>query len=57
MEQKQIEKAIGDVYDEWCSLEENQHTLAVLELTDPYTKGVYEIIEGAIKLFVRQQKL
>jgi hypothetical protein len=57
MEQKQIEKAINDVYDKWRSLKENRHTLAVLEFTDSDTKGVYAIIEDAIKLFVSQQKL
>ena len=57
MDFDELQKKINKTYDEWESQEENKHTRAYIEFSDPDVKSCYQIIEDAIRIFVSQNNL
>ena len=57
MDFDELDKKIGKVFEEWENQDENLHTIAIIELTDPRVKSCYQIIEDAIRIFVSQNNL
>lgn len=57
MDFDELQKKIDKVYEEWSNQEENTHTCAYIEFSDPEVKLCYQIVEDAIRIFVSQNNL